>query len=273
MKLSIIIPAYRQESTIVKDISNIVALLEETYYNFEVIVVVDGFVDQTYQKVQELQSEKVVVLGYSQNRGKGFAVRYGMNRSSGNIIGFIDAGMDLHPEGIIMLIEHMKWYNADIIVGSKRHPVSQVHYPPVRRIYSKVFQLLIKALFGLKVRDTQVGLKLFRREVLQDIMPRLLVKRYAFDVEMLAVANYLGYKRIFEAPVQLAYNFQSSINVNAIIHMLRDTLAVYYRLKIKHYYNNENAAEWSTELQSTAFIENLPIPEEYSFETSNEEIK
>jgi glycosyltransferase involved in cell wall biosynthesis len=246
-KLSVIVPCYKQEKTIVEDIVSIEAVLRQIRLDYELIIVVDGFLDRTYEVALPLASNHVKVVGYKTNRGKGYAVRYGMARSSGDLVAFIDAGMDLNPNGLSMLLEHMEWYNADIIVGSKRHPVSQVHYPPLRRLYSLVYQVLVFVLFGLRVRDTQVGLKIFRREVLVDIMPRLLVKRFAFDVEMLSVAYHLGYKHIYEAPIHLTHRFESSINRKAIINMLIDTAAIFYRLRLLAYYDDKNARAWSTQ--------------------------
>lgn len=247
--LSVIIPAYHQERTIKEDIRSIdlsLSHLEEIPY--EIIVVVDGQDDDTFKRAGECENKRIRVVGYEHNRGKGYAVRYGMARSRGDIIAFIDAGSDVRPEGISMILEHFRWYNADIVIGSKRHPVSKVDYPWYRKILSWGYQLLVKLLFGLSVRDSQVGLKLFRRQVLEDVLPRLLVKRFAFDIEMLAVSYHLGYRRIFEAPVELDFTGVSTITSlnfwTSIWNMLWDTLAVFYRLHILHYYDATNKRRW-----------------------------
>lgn len=242
--LSVIIPAYKQARTIKRDLKKILGALEEIRLPCEVIVVVDGDTDQTMRQAKKIKSSHLQVVGYSHNHGKGYAVRYGMARSKGDLVAFMDAGMDINPAGISMILEHMRWYDADIIVGSKRHLVSQVNYPIIRRVYSIGYQLMIRVLFGLKIKDTQVGLKLFRRKVLEDILPRLLVKRYAFDVEILSVANMIGYNKIYEAPIQLKYQFSSSINWKEVLRMLKDTLAVFYRLRILKYYDNSNKRRW-----------------------------
>ncbi len=240
--LSVIIPAYKQEKTIVKDIKTITKALETLDYKYEIIIVVDGIVDKTYTKALRYKSTKVKILGYDKNQGKGHAIRYGMSHAKGDIIGFIDAGMDIHPAGFKMLLNHMEWYNADVIVGSKLHPVSQVNYPLWRKILSWGYRFLTRQLFGFKVRDTQVGLKFFKRKVIKDALPRLLVKKYAFDIEMLAVCYRLNYKRIYEAPVMIEFkvNTIQSVNVwKTILHMLWDTLAVFYRLRILRYYDRK----------------------------------
>ena len=237
--LSIIVPAFKQEKTIVKDINNIEEALNNLGYRYEILIVVDGIVDKTYKKAARLKSKKVKVLGYEKNQGKGNAIRYGMLHAKGDIIGFIDAGMDIHPTGFQMLLNHMEWYNADIIVGSKLHPVSKVEYPLYRTVLSWGYRLFTMTLFGFKVRDTQVGLKFFKRNVIKDVLPRLLVKRYAFDIELLAVSYALGYRRIYEAPIEITFKSGSitSKNLWHIIYlMLWDTAAVFYRLRIRRYY-------------------------------------
>ncbi|MBI2011683.1 glycosyltransferase [Candidatus Daviesbacteria bacterium] len=250
--LSVIVPIYRQEKRVVKDLRKIKAVLDKIRYRSELICVVDGMVDDTYKNAKAFakKSSNVKLSGYENNRGKGYAVRYGMAQSKGDLIAFIDSGMDLNPNGLSMLLEHFEWYDADIVVGSKRHPVSKVDYPKIRRLFSWLYQLLTKILFGLKIRDTQVGMKLFKREVLEKVLPRLLVKQYAFDIEILAVANYLGFKRIYEAPVDLKYDFgNSSILpskhfVKTVSLMLKDTLAIFYRLRILNYYSDVNQRKW-----------------------------
>ncbi|KKR86706.1 hypothetical protein A2875_02530 [Candidatus Gottesmanbacteria bacterium RIFCSPHIGHO2_01_FULL_46_14] len=248
--LSVIIPAYHQEKTIKEDITEIlIALSHLEDISFEIIVVVDGMMqDKTFERAKEIRKENLRIVGYEHNRGKGYAVRYGMARSKGDLIAFIDAGSDIKPEGISMMISHFRWYNADIVIGSKRHPVSKVNYPWYRKIISFVYQLIVKVLFGLSIRDSQVGLKLFRRQVLEDVLPRLLVKRFAFDIEMLAVARSLGYSRIFEAPVELDFSAQSSLTSvklwREIASVLWDTVAVFYRLRILRYYDATNKRRW-----------------------------
>lgn len=240
-KLSLIIPAYNQEKTIVKNIKKLDDTLAELSINYEIIVVVDGMDDNTYQRAKTVKRKRVKVVGYPQNFGKGYAVRYGAMKGTGDIIGFMDAGMDIDPNGISMLLNHMIWYNAHVIVGSKLHPVSQVKYPFYRKVLSWGYRTLTRILFGFKIRDTQVGIKLFRKKVVRDVFPRLLVKQFAFDIEILAVAYLLGYKRIYEAPVKLKFNQKSSITSanfwNVIFFMLWDTLAVFYRLRIRRYYS------------------------------------
>lgn len=246
--ITLIIPAYKQEKTIVKDLHRITSVMDQIRYPYEIILVVDGKLDKTFDHAKKVISRRIQIIGYEKNHGKGYAIRFGMTKAKGDIVAFIDSGMDLHPNGLSMLLEHFEWYNADIIIGSKRHPASKVKYPIVRRVISYVSQLLIKALFGLNVRDTQVGMKFFRRKVVDDVLPRLLVKKFAFDIEILAVAYHLGYRRIYEAPIELKYNFKNSFVSQSLFRSLSntlwDTLAIFYRLKIRRYYDSTNWRAW-----------------------------
>lgn len=215
---------------------------------FEIIIVVDGRIDKTFERAEKFANDHIRVVGYVHNHGKGYAVRYGMARARGDVIAFIDAGGDILTPSIGIVLEHFRWQHADIVVASKRHPLSKVHYPWSRKILSRGYQLVVRILFGLNVADTQVGLKVYRRQVLEDVLPRLLVKRFAFDIEILAVAHHLGYTRIFEAPVQLDFTGVSSITSmnfwSIVMRMLWDTIAVFYRLRIRRYYDTTNKRKW-----------------------------
>lgn len=250
LKLSIIVPSFKQEKTIKKDIENIKNTLDSLPYDYKIIVVIDGRLDKTFERLKNIKSSRIKVVELEKNSGKGFAVRKGIEKASGDIIGYIDAGMDIDPAGIEMLVNHMVWYDADIIVGSKLHPVSHVEYPLFRKVLSWGYRTLTRVLFGFKIRDTQVGLKLFKYNVAKDVFSRSLVKTFAFDVEVLALAYALGYKKIYEAPVRLNFRGNSSISSSSfwriIVQMFLDTLGIYYRLKIRQYYKKSNKKNWIT---------------------------
>lgn len=245
--LSVIVPAYKQAKTIKSDLLNIKKILTKGLkdLNFEIICVIDGVVDKTWEEAKNIKSPKIKVFAYEKNRGKGYAVRFGMARAKGDLISFLDAGMEISPASVMMLMAHMEWYQADVIVGSKRHPVSRVNYPLLRHILSIGYHLGVKTLFGLPLSDTQSGIKIFRKKALQKVLPRLLVKKYAMDIEMLAVVKRLGFKRIFEAPIEVTFDKRtSSISWKVALRMFWDTLAVFYRLKILKFYDDGNKKKW-----------------------------
>jgi len=246
--LSVIVPIYKQEKTIEQDLINIDQTLQKIRYDYEIIAIVDGKnVDNSYKLAKKCKISKLKVFTYNRNKGKGYAVRYGMAHTIGDYIAFIDAGMEIDPNGISMVLEHMEWYNADIIVASKKHPASQINYPLQRRIISFGAFLIAKILLGITIHDTQAGLKIFKRKVLKKVLPRLLVKNYAFDLEILSVANRLGFKRIYEAPVKLHYSFDDlthATGLKTIYNSLIAALSVFYRLRILHYYDDQNKRQW-----------------------------
>jgi len=246
--LSVIIPVYKQENTIHQDLINIYNTLKQIRYDYEIIAIVDGVdVDKSYKEIKKLKLKKLKVFGYQTNHGKGYAIRYGMAKTKGDYIAFIDAGMEIDPNGISLILEHMEWYDADIIVASKRHPASRVNYPLDRRIISFGAHLIAKFLLGINVYDTQAGLKIFKRQVLNKVLPRLLVKSYAFDLEILSVANNLNFKKIYEAPIKLNYDFDSlthATGLKTILNCLIESMAVFYRLRILKYYDDKNKRKW-----------------------------
>jgi len=239
--LSVIVPVYKQEQTIKKDILRILKTLDKIRYPYELIAVIDGiFIDKSYYILKKINKPTLKLIASKRNHGKGFAIRRGMSISKGDYVAFIDAGMEIDPNGLSMILEHMEWYNADIIVGSKRHPASQVNYPLERRFISFFAQKFAKYFLGIKITDTQAGLKIFKIKVLKKVLPKLLVKQYAFDLEILAVANHFGFKRIYEAPIKLKYGFTSlthAAGLNVLWKSFVDAMAVFYRLRILHYYD------------------------------------
>ncbi len=240
-KLSIIIPAYNKDREVFQSISSIVNELKHTLYDWEIVVVDDASRDKTLReairsKAFNGNTHRIKIYSYDLNQGKGFAIYYGFKQSQGDIVMFADADLDLPSTNIRVLLDILKKTKSDIVIGSKRHPKSNVHYPLLRRILSKNYQILVKTLFSMNLTDTQVGLKAFRREVLEETFPHLVVKNFAFDLELLFVANKLGFTKIKEAPIKLDYNFTSTVNLNTIKQILQDTLAIFYRANMLNYY-------------------------------------
>jgi glycosyltransferase involved in cell wall biosynthesis len=236
IKLSVIVPAYREARHIHDNLGKLLLELDGLGRTYEVIVVSDGNTDATAREAERVVSPHIKVIEYNRNMGKGYALRCGVAHSSGELVTFIDADMELDPRYIKPFLAVMDGFDCDAVIGSKRHPMSNVHYPFFRRFQSGIYQLLIRMLFHLKVRDTQTGLKLFKRRVLADVVPLLAIKRFAFDLELLVVARSLGYRKVMEAPVDLDYHFESTVNPGAVWRILWDTAAIFYRLRILRYY-------------------------------------
>jgi glycosyltransferase involved in cell wall biosynthesis len=235
--LSVVTPVYNGAGFIAENVEIIRREFAASGISYELIVVSDGSVDDTAEQALAAGHPEVRVLHYDRNVGKGYAVKLGLLAARGRYVGFIDSDLDLHPAELPAFLEAMERESLDAAIGSKRHPASQVDYPTRRRVYSWLYQQLIRLLFSLDVRDTQVGVKLFRRELVDAVVPHLLVKRYAFDLELLAVAHNMGFRQIGEQPVRLDYRFTGTgLDPIAVAQALLDTAAIFYRLKVLRYY-------------------------------------
>ena len=241
--VSVVTPVYNGSEFIAENLRTMVRTLERLGEPFEILVVSDGSLDETPALCMALEDDRIVTLAYPINKGKGFALSYGISRSRGRYVGWLDADLDIAADFVPSAIAEFRVHDVDAVIGSKRHPNSSVNYPLKRRIFSAGYQLLVRALFRINVRDTQVGAKIFRREMLDTVVPLLLVKRYAFDLEVLAVGAEFGFDRVTEAPVNLAYQFTGTgIGAGAVRNMLKDTLAIAYRIHLRHWYVRRFAA-------------------------------
>lgn len=203
--LSVVVPVFNEVHNIRENLALLLSEVEPHFPSYEILVVSDGSTDGTNQILREWSHPHVRSIIFERNRGKGFVVREGFRAAGGSHILFIDGGMELHPREIRIFLGLMKLYQADIVLGSKRHPQSKIDYPVIRRVLSFVFQQIVKRLFDLDVTDTQVGIKLFRSEVIEAVLPDLQLNRYGFDLEILALARMQGFKQFLEAPIRLDY--------------------------------------------------------------------
>jgi glycosyltransferase involved in cell wall biosynthesis len=235
--LSLILPAYNGSRYIVENVRMVLAALEAMDEPFEVIVVCDGSSDGTANLARSVGDPRIRVLSYGHNEGKGHAICHGIASARGRLIGWLDSDLDIDPDVIVRAVRAFEDEPVDAVIGSKRARGSAVQYPWTRRGYSAGYQLLVRTLFRVNVRDTQVGAKVFRREMLQTVAPLLLIKRHAFDLEVLAVGAEFGFDRILEIPIRLDYKFTgTSINLDAVKRMFMDTLAIAYRIHLRHHY-------------------------------------
>ena len=232
-KISIIMPAYNEEAHISASLAETIRTFDNFKLNYEIIVVDDGSTDKTYELAKAFGEKhsggKVIVQRNRANYGKGRALQKGFRFAKGEYVIFLDADMDLHPGQIDTFFDIMRLTDSDLVIGSKRHPNSQLFYPWERRIMSAVYFFIIKLMFGLPINDTQTGLKLFKHKVLKDVFREFISREFAFDLELLVNANRLGYK-IAEAPVSLqSQRLYSRIGLGTVYKMCLHTIAIYMR--------------------------------------------
>ena len=243
LDLTVVVPYYNPGQLLVPTIERLLSVLDASGATYEVIAVSDGSTDGSDRELDAALADRPqltnVVL--TQNQGKGAALRIGLAKGRGRYLGFIDADGDLDPILLDSFQTMVRLYSPDIILGSKRHPLSEVEYPFLRRVYSWGYQQVVRLGFRLNIRDTQTGIKLVRRDVLSAVLPRMLEKRFAFDLELFVIARRLGYRRFLEAPIRLRHQFTSTVSWRSVYRSLLDTMAIWYRLRILHYYDGDQA--------------------------------
>lgn len=223
MDLSIIIPAYNEERRLGQTLRAVLAYLERQPCSAEIIVVDDGSQDGTAQVAASFSGHKprVQLLRNSRNRGKGYSVRKGFLRAKGKHLLFSDADLSTPIEELGMLIAALR-NGYDIAIGSRALPESQieVNQPWYRQNMGRLFNILVQALILQGIRDTQCGFKCFTREAAVDICHRMRCERFAFDVEMLYLAQVMGY-RVAEVPVIWRNSPETKV------HAIRDSAAMF----------------------------------------------
>ncbi|MGO9344136.1 MAG: glycosyltransferase [Acidimicrobiales bacterium] len=235
-ELTIVMPYYNPGDRLGRNVSDVVAVLERTELDFEVIAVSDGSTDGSGASLEPLEHGRVRRIDLARHKGKGEALRVGLTEGRGRYLGFIDADGDLPADLLGPFVTEIRSGDVDIVLGSKRHSGSEVEYPIVRRLYSWGFQQLVRLLFDLDIRDTQTGIKVLRREVLEAVLPQMVEQRFAFDLELLVVARLLGFDRFAELPVRIERRFGSTISLRAVAGILADTFSIWWRLRVTHQY-------------------------------------
>jgi glycosyltransferase involved in cell wall biosynthesis len=199
--ISIIIPAYNEEKRLPSTLSTVKAYLEATSWEFaEVVVVDDGSRDGTVEVARKAGAR---VLRNPGNRGKGYSVRYGMLEAKGDWVLFSDADLSSPIEELEKLWSAVERERAQAAIGSRDldRSLIGVRQPLFREFGGRFFNLVIRLITGLPFHDTQCGFKLFEGAAAREIFGRQRVERFGFDVEVLFIAQRLGY-RTLEVPVR-----------------------------------------------------------------------
>ena len=206
-EISIVIPAFDEEARVGDSIRKILSYLRDNSLTAELIIVDDGSRDRTaeaaeaaFGEVSEIPSR---VIRYEENRGKGFAVRTGLQAAKAQIALFSDADLSTPIEELPKLVDPLRDREYDLTFGSRALDRSLIgtHQPWRREQGGKVMNLVIKTLSGLNFSDTQCGFKAFNLEKFRPLLDVMTVDRFGFDVEFLFVANYHGL-RLKEIPVR-----------------------------------------------------------------------
>jgi glycosyltransferase involved in cell wall biosynthesis len=235
-RISLIIPVFNQQNKISFSLDKIKQAVDSAFSDYELIVVNDGSTDNTRTILRDITSmdPHIRVLSYTPNRGKGYAVRYGVLHSRGEAVMFLDGDLDISPDSIKDYVERLS--TCDLVIASKRHPESRVTIPRSRAFLSRVFNLLIKVATGIPQKDTQAGFKVGNGEIMRTIFRNVSVKRYAFDVELFTIASILHLK-VEEMPVIM--KIDRKFNTKEIVNMFVDVARISYKYRISHRYHHE----------------------------------
>lgn len=237
-ELTLVLPSFEEGHTIGANVLAIAKTMERANIDYELVVVLDGDADGSSARVLRQITTKsshagaIVVKSHGGNMGKGRAIITGLQGARAEYVGWLDSDLEIPPDVIVSYLTLLK-INPTIsgVIGSKRAAGSLVVYPWLRRVYSFAYQMLTRLLFKVNVRDTQVGAKVFRATVSNDVLSTLVVKRYAFDLEFLVAARTRGHPPVVEEPVVINHAFSgSSVDWRGVARTLWDTMAIAYRL-------------------------------------------
>ena len=227
-----VVPFYNPGDRLKPTVRELVRVLDKLDRPFEIIAVSDGSTDGSEQSIECIDPRvRTVLLGA--NQGKGQALRVGMNQSAGGYIGFIDSDGDIPPALMGDFFAISVAEDPDVIVGSKTHPQSENGSGGARRILSELWQVLTRALFQLPVRDSQVGIKLFRSDVVHRALPLTSMCGFAFDLELLVLAHDLGYRDLTESPIVIGDRAGSTVSFRRTVEMGHDLLTLFWRLRVR----------------------------------------
>lgn len=229
-EVSIVIPAYEEEDRLVASLEKIVLYLRDHAPGTEIIVVDDGSKDQTAESAEKFFASitdlVTKVIRYEENRGKGYAVKTGLQAAMADIALFSDADLSTPIEEMPKLIDPIRAGEFDVTFGSRALDRSLIgtHQPWRREQGGKVFNLVVRTLTGLPFWDTQCGFKAFNLTRFRPLLDLMQIDRFGFDVEFLYVANHHGL-RLNEIPVRWNNDERSKVNV------VRDSLRMFNEVR------------------------------------------
>ena len=234
MKISIIIPAYNESERIEKTLDVVYRYLSLIYRDFEICVVNDGSSDSTVKVIQNslVSRANIKLFNNERNRGKGYAVRFGLGKCTGDIIIFLDADLAVpvyEISGIIQAIQA----GADMAIGARytNDNTKKLNRTRIRNILSRTFNLFTRLATGLKFKDTQCGLKGMTRATAKLIIDNSRFDRFGFDVEWLWVLQSNN-RKIIEVPVSYTDIKGSKIHIiKTSFLMLCDLVKLFFRRK------------------------------------------
>ena len=208
--LSVVIPSYNEEKRLPPTLERVADYLRSgAYREAEILVVNDGSSDRTSEIARDIGATlaqdhlQIRVLDNPGNRGKGYSVRHGAMKASGEWVLFSDADLSAPIEECDKLFAAVSGGNFDAAIGSRAldRSLIGVHQPFFREAMGRAFNVVVRLIAGLPFADTQCGFKLFSRQAAEPIFAAQRLERFGFDVEILYLARKFGF-RVAEVPVR-----------------------------------------------------------------------
>jgi len=231
-KISVILPVYN-ESKYIDDIFNSVLDFSNENPNYRFIFVNDGSVDETEKilkkKIALCDCERINLLSYNPNKGKGYAVKKGVEYSDGDYVIFTDGDLAYSLNHLKLFVQKLRFY--DVVIGCR--PIIRENIKKIkisRKIFGKSFNFLVKLMLNLNFTDTQAGIKGFRKEAAKNLFQKQKINGFGFDVEIITLANKMSYS-ISELPVIVS---DSHKNMISNVSLIKDSVKMFFNiLKIK----------------------------------------
>jgi dolichyl-phosphate beta-glucosyltransferase len=226
--LTLVIPAYNESKRVKRSLEDLKSFFASFNDGIEILLVIEKSTDTTVEIAWQIVGEdpRFRIIANNVHRGKGFAVRTGMLQARGKYVFFMDLDLSTPLVEVIAFLAHFEANpKDDILIGSRQHAKSKIlkRQNPIRQKMGEVFNMFVQALAVKGITDTQCGFKAFRNHTIEPIFQRQTIDGFSFDVEVLLLAQSLGYK-IEVLPVQWINSPDSKV------HIVRDSIKMFFDL-------------------------------------------
>jgi glycosyltransferase involved in cell wall biosynthesis len=227
-KVSVVLPVYNESAYINKTFDSILEF-SKSHPNYHFIFVDDGSTDRTQailnQRIESSKTSKIKLISYVTNKGKGYAVKQGVESASGEYICFIDSDLAYSLDHLEVIVKNLKHF--DVVIGCRNlHIESVKHVKLIRKLSGKIFNLLSRKVLNLQLRDMQAGLKGFKGEAAKEIFKKQGIKGFSFDVELMYLTKKQGYT-LLEIPARVS---NEHLQKASKINLLRDSIEMFFSL-------------------------------------------
>ena len=221
--VTVILPSYKKANEIVPCILAIKSNFASAQIPVEILVVIDGDIDQTERKLRAAELD-VKILIHTSNQGKGKAIKTGLEACETEYCAFFDADLDIHPDVLVrqyLVLKNNPDYVA--VIANKQHPESHLEYPLYRKILSRGLWLLQRVLFRLDFKDTQTGAKTFQTVILRSVVETSSSSGFLFDLEVLYRLRKKGHL-VVDCPVDISHKFNSTVKISSVFSLVLELL-------------------------------------------------